>query len=129
MVASRQAVSRTIALLHSFHLRVFMPYPESYDHDSADPPPLLDDEIKDANEKASRRLLDLSKQGLRGSLDFRHFDQALKFTEPEYGTNAKHFVEMSQASGENLRLDTDDDMVWHWVDAQTLYRSNPELFF
>ncbi|KAJ7909624.1 hypothetical protein B0H13DRAFT_2491377 [Mycena leptocephala] len=129
MVASRQAVSRTIALLHSFHLRVFMPYPESYDHDSDDPPPLLDDEIKDANEKASRRLLDLSKQGLRGSLDFRHFDQALKFTEPEYGTNAKHFVEMSQASGENLRLDTDDDMVWHWVDAQTLYRSNPELFF
>jgi hypothetical protein len=111
MVASRQAVSQTIALLRSFHLKAFIPYPESYDHDSDDPPPLLGDEIKDANEKASRRLLDLSKQSLRGSLDFQHFDQVLKFTEPESKTTAMNLVEMSQPPREILRLDCDDDMI------------------
>jgi hypothetical protein len=88
MVASRRVVkspSQTIAQLRSFHLKAFIPYRESNDtaySDDPPPRPLLADEIKDANEKASRRLLDLTKQGLRGSLDFQHFDQALKFTEP-----------------------------------------------
>ncbi|KAJ7931695.1 hypothetical protein B0H13DRAFT_1857673 [Mycena leptocephala] len=88
MVASRRVVkspSQTIAQLRSFHLKAFIPYRESNDtaySDDPPPRPLLADEIKDANEKASRRLLDLAKQGLRGSLDFQHFDQALKFTKP-----------------------------------------------
>jgi hypothetical protein len=126
MVASRRVVkspSQTIAPLRSFHLKAFIPYRESDDTAYSDDPlprPLLANEIKDANKKASRRLLDLAKQGLRGSLDFQHFGQALKFTEPESET-IDNVLEMSQA-GEDLRLDCDDDMVWHWVDAQTVYR-------
>jgi hypothetical protein len=120
MVASRQvakSLSQTISPLRSFHLKAFIPYPESDDadyYDDCPPQPLLGSDIKDANEKASWRLLDLSKQGVCGSLDFQHHDQALEFVEPE-STEA---LENSQGSGENLLLDCNDDMVWHWVDGQ-----------
>ncbi|KAJ7439035.1 hypothetical protein B0H11DRAFT_2103114 [Mycena galericulata] len=93
MAASRQAaksLSQSIAALRSFHLKGIIPYREPDDNSYySAPEPLLGDEIKEANEKASCRLLDLAKQCLSGSLDFQHFDQTLKFTEPN--AMAKNF--------------------------------------
>jgi hypothetical protein len=128
MVASRrvsESPPRAIALLRSFHLKAYIPYRESdnfpdFEDSEEDPPPQpsLSDEVKDANEKASRRLLDLCEQGLLGSLDFQHLDQALQFTEPHAVEEA--FVEASTNS-ESLLLDWDEDILWHWVDPATLH--------
>ncbi|KAJ7281761.1 hypothetical protein C8J57DRAFT_1298478 [Mycena rebaudengoi] len=128
MVASRrvsESPPRAIALLRSFHLKAYIPYRESdnfpdFEDSEEDPPPQpsLSDEVKDANEKASRRLLDLCEQGLPGSLDFQHLDQALQFTEPHAVEEA--FVEASTNS-ESLLLDWDEDILWHWVDPATLH--------
>ncbi|KAJ6522882.1 hypothetical protein B0H19DRAFT_1244334 [Mycena capillaripes] len=126
MVASRQAAEslpQTIVPLRSFDLKAYMQYyyepDDGADSDGDCPEPWpSDDESKDANEKASRRLLDFAKKGLGGSFDFRHWDQALKFTEPKWCKTTT----FGQTSGENLILDCDEDMVWHWIDAQTVYR-------
>lgn len=124
MVASRRvsdSQSNTVTSLGRFHLKAWDPVSDDFDEFGEPVPvPSLNRDSKTANEHALRRLEELTRNGLRGSLEFRHLDQALELVEPET-TVPEDFLELSQVSGDNF-LHCDDDLMWHWVDAQTLYK-------
>ncbi|KAJ7823813.1 hypothetical protein B0H14DRAFT_3145925 [Mycena olivaceomarginata] len=124
MVASRRisdSQSQTPTSLRRFSLKAYRDFPLS-DYDDVDhfELPSLSSDSRTANDDALRRLEEFTRNGLSGSVDFRHFDQTLKLVDAKAAVR-QGWVTLSKVSGDNS-LYCDDNTVWHWVDAQTLYK-------
>ncbi|KAJ7346057.1 hypothetical protein DFH08DRAFT_809896 [Mycena albidolilacea] len=129
MVASRRILdsqSQTLTSLRRFSLKAYRDFPWS-DYDDIDhfELPSLSSDSRTANDDALRRLEQFTGNGLSGSVDFRHFDQTLKLVDAKAAV-PQGWVTLSKVSGENS-LYYDDNMVGHWVDAQTLYKQQQQL--
>ncbi|KAF8209435.1 hypothetical protein K438DRAFT_2062618 [Mycena galopus ATCC 62051] len=107
----------------NFSLKTYRHIPwDDYDDIDHFELPSLSSDSRTANEHALQRLEEFTTNGLGGSVDFRHFDQTLKLADPKAAVRQPQvWVIRSKVSGNNS-LYCDDDMVWHWVDAQTLSR-------
>jgi hypothetical protein len=107
-------------------LKAYRDFPWS-DYDDVDhfELPSLSSDSRTANDDALRRLEGFTRNGLSGSVDFRHFDQTLKLVDAKAAVRQGE-VTLSKVSGDNS-LYCDDNMVWHWVDAQTLYKQQQQL--
>ncbi|KAJ6456872.1 hypothetical protein C8R45DRAFT_1184940 [Mycena sanguinolenta] len=131
MVTSRLAStssSLTVTSLRQFNLKTTL-YGMNLEQDVEEKGPFLISASKTANEDALSCLDELLKTNtvLRGSLQFQHLDQRLTLAERSPSVH-RGILRMQRLDGDNF-LYCDDDLVWRWVDSQTQYNLQGQLYF